>query len=160
MSKETAMGPSAWEAPILLGNRLCWFDGLRNVTIPVVQVRPIYRTPPDDFDRGWHAVLPTENGAQVSLTWDPENHFPDEPPCSIWLDVPHPEYEHLIPARVEGDRIVYDPECLGDQCPGCEHDWDRWWHYVDSPHNVLARLAEVGSLPIVVPSKNGSGEKT
>lgn len=154
-SERTAITDIPWSVPVPLGNRLCWFDGARNVTIPVTEVRLLHTNAPFDLDRGWHAVLPTENGTEVSLTYDPD-YADEEESLSIWLDVRHPQYECRVGAWIKNDHIVYDPECLGDACPGCTHDLYQWFAYVTSPSEVMAHLARLGSLPIKALYENGS----
>lgn len=141
-----------WTHPIVLGSRLCWFDGERNVVIPIMDVRPLYTDDrSEDLEKGYMATLPTENGATVDVTYDPEV-VDDKSPMTQWLYVRHPEYGYLIDAKVEDGHIVYDPSCLGEKCPGpcrwCGGFDSQWWEYVTSPGEVMSNLAWLGSLPI------------
>lgn len=153
---------TTWDAPIPLGQRLCWRWNDENLSIPVLSVTPIYTDErgDDPMKYGYHADLPTENGATISLLYDPE-HAPEQPfdesKVSIWLYVKHPEYGHRIGARLLRNAdanysITYDPRCMGETCTACEHDAKQWWEYVhDGPVHVMQRLRWLGVLPIKVP---------
>lgn len=151
----------AWPHPEPLGRRLLWFDGERNVTIPLAdpEARPIY-TDGRDLSHGWIAALPMENGARLDISWDPEF----DRTTSLFLYVEHPEYGYLIDARIGRSPvpdywIEYGPWCEGPNCEGwcswCSPIDHQWWEYVSSPQHVLDRLAWIGSLPIRVATHIG-----
>lgn len=141
-----------WTHPIVLGSRLCWFDGERNVVIPVTDVRPLYTDDrAEDLEKGYIATLPSENGATIDVTFDPET-MGDKSMLTQWLYVKHPQFGHIIDAAVKDGHIVYDPRCDGEKCvgycPWCNGVDNQWWEYVTSPGQVMNNLAWLGSLPI------------
>lgn len=157
-----------WAVPVPLGSRLLWRYEDRNWSIPNVKVESIYTDQRRlDLDNGWMAVLPTENGVEVSLSYDPQPDYPENERLSLHISVRHPEFDHRIDARIErfevpgeGVRywVEYDPDCMGDACVGpcsCTGLDHAWSEYVTSPQHILDRLAWLGSLPIKV-SASGS----
>lgn len=142
----------AWDHPIVLGKRLCWFDGERNRVVPILSVRSLWTNEQQyDLENGYHATLPTENGATVDVTYDPGHESTltdDESRVTQWLYVTHPEYGYLIDAAVKDDAIVYDPGCRGAICEACDHSPGHWWEYVFNVDQIMRNLAWLGSLPI------------
>ena len=141
---------------MLLGRRLCWFDGERNRTLPIIDSRPLYtdERAEDPNEWGFFATLPTENGVTVELTVDVGCDDEDRElnrlrgeSVSIWLYVKHPETDKLCHARIEGDCAVYDFWC-GDEGNCVDHEHGGWFEYVRSPDDVLDRLAHLGRLRI------------
>ena len=139
-----------WKAPLLLGKRLCWSDETGNRSIPIVSWVPIYTAADkaDPNEWGFIADLPTENAAVVSVIYDPTEGGVGADKVSMFLYVRHPETGHLIDAKVRDGRIVYDSDCLGERCGGCEHGFGQWWEYVHSAIEVMAKLGYLGSLPV------------
>lgn len=153
------MAPSkpvpAWEHPIVLGQRLCWFDGERNRVVPIVEVRPLYVDDRGDFnEHGFFARLPTENGVVAEVTFDPggedeedrEMYRRNGEQVSMWLYVEHPVTGNLCGATIKGDSAVYDFWC-GDE-NGCDHEHGGWFEYVHSADEVMDRLAHLGRLRV------------
>lgn len=135
-------------APVPLANGLVW-DG---VFIPVVEVKSMY-TDGRELAAGFHAHLPTENGTYVEVTYDREwaEHY-EESGVSQWLYVVVGPDARMTGARVRDGRVLYHATCPDHRCDPCDcNSWDQWWvPCVDSPGEVLANLAWLGSLPVEV----------
>lgn len=150
----SATAPPAWDHPIALGRRLCWYDGENNRTLPIIEVESLYTDERDLNEFGFHAILPTENGVTVQLTFDPGGEDEESRELvrargegvTLWLFVKHPVTDKLCAATIRGDRAVYDFWC-GDEC-SCTHEHGGWFEYVHSVDEVLDRLAHLGRLRI------------
>lgn len=127
--------------PAIDDNGQVWWDG---VPLPTVRVETIWARPDRaaDLNRwGFAAALASENGAEVELIVDPTAWWRNHP---VRMEVT----VRLIPGRVIGGEILFDPDCEGGECRPCGHVRGAWCEQVTSPAEVLAHLRSIGSLPI------------
>lgn len=167
---EDAAAPTTrtWPAPVPLGSRILWRYEDRNWSISNVKVESIYTDERRlDLDNGWMATLPTENGVEVLLAYDPQPEYPASEHLALHIGVRHPEFGHLIDGKIGRGQfsdgahywVEYDPDCMGDECSGpctCTQLDHAWFEYVTSPQHILDRLAWLGSLPIRLPDPSAS----
>lgn len=147
MTETTALDP-----PMAIGRRVFWGrtpDGSRPISLPVIEVRPLYVDGRDVNEWGFFATLATENGVTVDLTYDPQPDAEDErrgDAVTLWTYVIHPVTNERCHARIKGEFAVYDFWCGQEGI--CDHDHGGWFEYVHSPADVLDRLPHLGRLQV------------
>jgi hypothetical protein len=150
-----------WLIPEPIGKRLCWRWNGENTTIPIVEARPLH-TDGRGMEHGWHSKIPSENGAVLDLTFDPDRwpdgeglHLGEEGALTLWLYVRHAVSGRLIEANVRDDHVIFDARCPGispgpsiEGCDCRDHGVGQWWEYIHEPQQVKNRMLWLGRLPL------------